>query len=85
MMRRLIDGRNKAVMMGVDKHMRALEAAAAALDLRLQAEAAEQGSYLHRFADGKLSLDVEWIDPNSLAEAAIVAYLQHLKDASESE
>ncbi len=71
--------------MELDRHMRALEAAAAALEQQLHIEAAEQGSYLHRFPDGKLSLELEGIDPNGLAKVMVRAYLQHLKDAAEIE
>ncbi len=52
-----------------------LEAAAHALGQRLGAEAREQNAYLHRFSDGKLSMELEWVDPASLARAAITAYL----------
>ena len=67
-----------------DIHVHALDAAAAALDLQLRAEAAEQRSYVHRFPDGRLSVELEWIDANGLARAAVVAYLAHVEAAAES-
>ncbi len=52
-----------------------LEAAARALGERLGAEAREQHAYLHHFTDGKVSMELEWVDPASLARAAVTAYL----------
>jgi hypothetical protein len=66
-----------------DVHAHALDAAAAALDLQLQTEAAEQGSYIHKFGDGRLSIELEWIDANGLARAAILAYLGHIEAVTE--
>jgi hypothetical protein len=66
-----------------DVHIRALGAAAAALEMQLRAEAAEQGSYVHKFPDGKLSVELEWFETNSLAMAAVLAYLDHVKVSAE--
>ena len=52
-----------------------MKAAAHALGEQLGADAEEQCAYLHRFADGKVSLELEWIDPALLARAAVDAYL----------
>jgi hypothetical protein len=52
-----------------------LEAAARALGEQLGAEAREQNAYLHCFPDGKVSMELEWVDPAPLARAAVVAYL----------
>ncbi len=69
---------------GTEIHLHALGAAADALDLQLRAEAAEQCSYVHKFPDGRLSVELEWIDANGLARAAVVAYLAHLETAAGS-
>jgi hypothetical protein len=69
---------------GKDIHPRALRAASAALDRELQAVAAQQGGYVHRFPDGKLSLELEWVCTVGLARAAIRAYLGELEDADEN-
>jgi hypothetical protein len=53
-----------------------LEAARKALVECLRAEAEEQCAYLHRFADGRVSMELEWVDTNSLVRAAVVAYLE---------
>ncbi len=57
-------------------HPSALAAATAAIDMELTAESTEQRGYLHKFPDGKLSIELEWIDTRRLAEAAIDAYLK---------
>ncbi len=56
-----------------------LEAAAHALGERLGTEAREQNAYLHRFADGKVSMELEWVDPAPLARAAVMAYLAAIR------
>ncbi len=55
--------------------LQGLEAAAHALVEQLGAEALEQRAYLHRFSDGRVSLELEWVDPMALAHATVVAYL----------
>jgi len=55
--------------------LQGLEAAAHALVEQLGAEALEQRAYLHRFSDGRVSLELEWVDPTALAQAAVAAYL----------
>jgi hypothetical protein len=52
-----------------------LLAAAQALTEQLKVEAQGQGGYLRCFADGNVSLELEWVSPASLAEAAVRAYL----------
>jgi hypothetical protein len=61
----------------------ALNAAVAALGLQLQAQAEEQGGYLHKFEDGRLSIELEWICPRSLAKVAVVEYLAHAANQNE--
>ncbi len=60
-----------------------LEAAARAVGDQLGAEAREQNAFLHRFADGKVSLELEWIDPAVIAEAAVIAYLKATRDRAD--
>ena len=57
----------------------AIEAAARALGEELRLEAQEQHAYLHRFPDGKVSLELKWVDPAALARAVVVAYLAALR------
>jgi hypothetical protein len=57
----------------------ALAAATLALDHQLGSEAQDQCGYLHRFSDGKVSLELEWVDPASLARAAVLAYLERVR------
>jgi hypothetical protein len=57
-----------------------LRAATEAVEDQLCSEARSQGAYLHRFDDGKVSLELEWIDPAELARAALAAYLRHALD-----
>ncbi len=52
-----------------------LEAATHALGEQLGVEAKEQCAYLHRFADGRVSMELEWVDTSALARAAVLAYL----------
>ncbi len=55
-----------------------LEVATQALGARLGAEAEEQWAYIHRFSDGKVSLELEWLDLGDLVRAVVCAYLQAL-------
>lgn len=66
--------------MAVDQ--RAIEAAAEVLRALLQRAADEQHAYFHRFPDGNVSLELEWLDLNLLARATVATYLQ---SASERE
>ena len=54
---------------------RAAPVASTALDRQLQMFATEQSGYVHRFPDGKWSVELEWICTTSLARAAVTAYL----------
>jgi hypothetical protein len=54
-----------------------LRAATKAVGEQLRAEAQAQGAYVQLFDDGKVSLELEWIDPAELARAALQAYLRH--------
>jgi hypothetical protein len=59
----------------------ALGAASTALDRQLETFAIEQGGYVHKFPDGKWSLELEWICTSSLARAAVEAYFANLESA----
>ncbi|MBM1174714.1 hypothetical protein [Microvirga arabica] len=52
-----------------------LSAATAALTEQLRAQAQEQRAYLHSFVDGRISLELEWVDPQQWAYAVVLAYL----------
>jgi hypothetical protein len=52
-----------------------LIAAANALGEQLRTEALNQRGYLRDFADGNVSLELEWVSPATLAQAAVRAYL----------
>ena len=52
-----------------------LIAAAHALGEQLGVEAEVQHGYLRRFPDGNVSLELEWVSPATLAQAAVRAYL----------
>jgi hypothetical protein len=51
------------------------------LDRLLGAEAEEQRAYLFQFPDGRVSLELEWIDMQSILRAVIAAYVGHINDA----
>ena len=70
---------------GKDIQAGALDAASAALCWQLHAVATEQGGYVHRFPDGKLSIELEWVCIISLARAAVAAYLAHAESEGESD
>ena len=61
----------------------AVENAERALGEYLRAEAEQQKAYLFRFPDGRISLELEWVDVRSLAQTVIAAYVSSLdQDAS---
>ena len=53
-----------------------LRAAIDAVGDHLGHEAEGQQAYLHKFADGKVSLELEWIDLCDMVRTAITAYLR---------
>jgi len=59
----------------MDINGRALRDAAKALENMLSAEASAQNAYLFKFADGHVSLELEWLDIQGLAEGVIAAYI----------
>jgi hypothetical protein len=57
----------------------AVENAERALGEYLRAEAEQQKAYLFHFPDGRISLELEWVDVRSLAQTVIAAYVSSLR------
>jgi hypothetical protein len=57
----------------------ALETAVQTLVRLLQAEAQEQNAYVFHFPDGRVSLELEWIDVASIVRSVIEAYVKQTK------
>lgn len=55
----------------------ALQAATQTLDRLLRAEVEEQRAYMFHFSDGRISLELEWIDIQSIMQAVIASYVAH--------
>ena len=53
----------------------ALQSAQQALDDRLRAEAEQQHAYFAELPDGRISLELEWLDSRSIAREIVAAYL----------
>ena len=64
--------------MTLDPH--AIRSAEQALNEYLRAEAEQQKAYLFRFPDGRVSLELEWLDIGSIAQTVIAAYIAVLQD-----
>jgi hypothetical protein len=59
---------------------RAVQNAEQALSDYLCTEAEQQRAYVFRFPDGRISLELEWLDIHSIAQAVIAAYVTSLKE-----
>ena len=59
----------------MDLDPRALQIATQTLTELLSAEADEQHAYLFRFPDGRISLELEWVDIASMIQIVIMAYI----------
>jgi hypothetical protein len=59
---------------------RAIQSAEQALSGYLQAEAEQQRAYVFKFPDGRISLELEWIDVRSIAQAVVSAYVAALDE-----
>jgi hypothetical protein len=59
---------------------RAVQSAEQALSDYLCSEAEQQRAYVFRFPDGRISLELEWLDIHSIAQAVIAAYVASLKE-----
>jgi hypothetical protein len=44
----------------------------------LRREADQQRAYLFQFPDGRISVELEWIDPRAITREVVAAYLAHL-------
>ena len=64
--------------MQLDKN--ALSAARETFARALSEEAAEQHAYLARFPDGRISVQLEWIDIEPIVQAVIAAYIAQLSN-----
>jgi hypothetical protein len=60
-------------MMTLEPH--AVARAADALERVLRAEADAQNAYLFKFPDGRISLELEWIDVHAIAQQVVAAYI----------
>ncbi len=60
-------------MMTLEPH--AVARAADALERVLRAEADAQNTYLFKFPDGRISLELEWIDVHAIAQQVVAAYV----------
>ena len=72
------DARTECSEISVGSRMldrKGLEAATDALWERLAAEAHQQGAFYRQFPDGRVSLELEWVDPAALVEAVVQHYL----------
>jgi hypothetical protein len=56
----------------------AIESAERALNEYLKAEAEQQRAYMRSFPDGRVSLELEWLDVHSMTRAVIGAYMAHV-------
>jgi hypothetical protein len=59
---------------------RAIQSAEQALGNYLRAEAEQQRAYVFDFPDGRISLELEWLDIRSIAQAVVAAYVAALGD-----
>jgi hypothetical protein len=59
---------------------RAIQNAERALSEYLRAEAEQQRAYVFRFPDGRISLELEWLDVRSIAQAVVAAYVASLSE-----
>ena len=60
----------------------ALRVATQTLDRLLSAEADEQRAYLFHFPDGRISLELEWIDIYAIIGTVIATYVDHVNKPS---
>ena len=59
---------------------RAIKTAERALSEYLCTEAEQQRAYVFRFPDGRISLELEWLDVHSVAHAVVTAYVASLNE-----
>jgi hypothetical protein len=59
---------------------RAIQSAEQALSEYLRLEAEQQRAYVFRFPDGRISLELEWLDVHSIAQTVVAAYVASVAD-----
>jgi hypothetical protein len=59
---------------------RVIQDAERAFSAYLQVEAEQQRAYLFRFPDGRISVELEWLDVHSIAHAVVAAYVASLDE-----
>jgi hypothetical protein len=59
---------------------RAIQKAEWALSEYLRTEAEQQRAYVFRFPDGRISLELEWLDVRSVTHAVVAAYVASLDE-----
>jgi hypothetical protein len=64
----------RATIASIDS--KTLKTAALRVAAKLASEAENQNGYVVIFPDGRVSVELEWIDPEEIAKAAIEAYLE---------
>jgi hypothetical protein len=64
----------------MDLNPRAIQNAEQALCEYLRAEAEQQRAYVFHFPDGHVSLELEWLDVRSIAQAVVAAYVATLSE-----
>jgi hypothetical protein len=64
---------------------RAIQNAERALSEYLRAEAEQQQAYMHSFPDGRVSLELEWLDVHSMTRAIVSAYMAFVTPRSADE
>jgi hypothetical protein len=65
------------VPVNLDPH--AIRSAQLALDKCLRAEAEQQQAYLFHFPDGRVSVELEWVDLHPIVEQVVRAYVAFLE------
>jgi hypothetical protein len=57
---------------------KAIQNAERALNEYLRSEAEQQRAYMHSFPDGRVSLELEWLDVHSMTQTIVAAYMAFL-------
>ena len=76
------EGDERAASMILDPN--GIESAEKALREYLRQEAEQQRAYLLRFPDGRISVELEWVDVRSIAQTVVSAYVARLNAAANS-
>jgi hypothetical protein len=60
-----------------------IDRAEKALSDYLFAEAQQQRAYVFRFPDGRVSLELEWVDVRSIVQSVVMAYVRDGSDTAQ--